>query len=136
MPEHSPSVRGPVFLFWAQIVGNAGLFVGLLLVTRALGPSGRGTVAFLTVTALVTAWIARLGVTEATVIFAAMHPAGAGVAAGLQFGVLLAVFQLGSFVLHNHMLLNIGRRQSTLQGIAFTAEWIAVGVVISLVYRG
>src|SRR4051794_41767426 len=43
----------------------------MLLVTRALGPSGRGTVAFLTVTALITAWIARLGVTEATVVFAA-----------------------------------------------------------------
>jgi len=69
-----PSVRGSALLFWAQIVGNAGLFVGLLLVTRALGPSGRGTVAFITVTALVTAWIARLGVTEATVVFAAQRP--------------------------------------------------------------
>ena len=69
-----PATRGPALLFWAQIVGNAGLFVGLLLVTRALGPSGRGTVAFITVTALVTAWIARLGVTEATVVFAAQRP--------------------------------------------------------------
>jgi O-antigen/teichoic acid export membrane protein len=72
--SESASGRGPAFLFWAQIVGNSGLFVGLLLVTRALGPSGRGTVAFLTVTALVTAWIARLGVTEATVVFAARSP--------------------------------------------------------------
>jgi len=71
-PNHAkPSTRGPALLFWAQIVGNSGLFVGMLLVTRALGPSGRGTVAFLTVTALITAWIARLGVTEATVVFAA-----------------------------------------------------------------
>src|SRR5690349_24813657 len=70
----SSSTRGPALLFWAQVVGNAGLFVGLLLVTRALGPSGRGTVAFLTVTALVTAWIARFGVTEATVVFAARRP--------------------------------------------------------------
>jgi len=104
--DHAPSVRGPVFLFWAQIVGNSGLFVGLLLVTRALGPSGRGTVAFLTVTALVTAWIARLGVTEATVVFAAQRPerrptlltnsvafsATAGVAgAALVCGILFAV---------------------------------------------
>src|ERR1041385_5216875 len=70
----SSSTRGPALLFWAQVVGNAGLFVGMLLVTRALGPSGRGAVAFLTVTALVTAWIARLGVTEATVVFAARRP--------------------------------------------------------------
>ena len=70
----SSSTRGPALLFWAQVVGNAGLFVGMLLVTRALGPSGRGTVAFLTVTALITAWIARLGVTEATVVFTARRP--------------------------------------------------------------
>jgi O-antigen/teichoic acid export membrane protein len=71
--ERDSSARGSALLFWAQIVGNAGLFVGLLLVTRALGPSGRGTVAFITVTALLTAWIARLGVTEATVVFAAQR---------------------------------------------------------------
>jgi hypothetical protein len=77
-----------------------------------------------------------LAIGVAAVIFARMHPAGAGVAEGLKFGVLLALFVLGSFVLHSHMLLNIGWRQSTLQGIAYSAEWIAVGVVISLVYRG
>ncbi len=69
--ERASATRGPALLFWAQVVGNSGLFVGMLLVTRALGPSGRGAVAFLTVTALITAWIARLGVTEATVVFAA-----------------------------------------------------------------
>jgi len=74
VPKHTPGARGSALLFWAQVVGNSGLFVGLLLVTRALGPSGRGTVAFLTVTALITAWIARLGVTEATVVFAARRP--------------------------------------------------------------
>lgn len=77
-----------------------------------------------------------LAMVAAATIFARMHPAGAGIEAGLEFGVLLAVFQLGAFVLHNHMLLNIGRRLSVLQGIAYTAEWIVVGVVISLVYRG
>ena len=55
--------------------------------------------------------------------------------AGIKFGVLLAVFQLGSFVRHNHMNLNIGWRLSALQGIAYMAEWVVVGVVISLVYR-
>jgi O-antigen/teichoic acid export membrane protein len=74
MSQPDSAARGPVLLFWAQILGNAGLFVALLLVTRALGPTGRGTVAFITVTALVTAWVARLGVTEATVVFAAQRP--------------------------------------------------------------
>ena len=77
-----------------------------------------------------------IAIGAAAVIFARIHPAGAGIGAGIEFGVLLAVFQLGSFVLHNHMLLNIGRRLSTLQGIAYSAEWIVVGIVISLVYRG
>jgi hypothetical protein len=77
-----------------------------------------------------------LAIGAAAVIFAHMHPAGAGIKAGIRFGVLLAVFQLGSFVLHNHMNLSIGWRLSALQGIAYTAEWIVVGVVIGLVYRG
>jgi hypothetical protein len=77
-----------------------------------------------------------LAIGAAATIFASMHPAGSGIGAGIRFGVLLAVFQLGSFVLHSHMLLNIGWRLSMLQGIAYSAEWIVVGVVISLVYRG
>ena len=77
-----------------------------------------------------------LAIGAAAVIFARMHPAGAGIKAGIRFGVLLAVFQLGSFVLHNYMNLNIGWRLSALQGIAYMSEWIVVGVVISLVYRG
>jgi hypothetical protein len=77
-----------------------------------------------------------LAIGAATAIFARMHPEGAGIKEGIRFGVVLAVFQFGSFVLHNHMNLNIGWRLSALQGIAYTAEWIVVGVVISLVYRG
>lgn len=76
-----------------------------------------------------------LAISVAAVIFARMYPAGAGIDAGIKFGALLAVFQLGSFVLHSYMLLNIGGRQSALQGIAYMAEWFAVGVAISLVYR-
>jgi hypothetical protein len=77
-----------------------------------------------------------LAIVAAAVIFARMHPAGAGIEAGVRFGVILAVFQLGSFVLHNHMLLNIGWPLTMLQGVAYMAEWTVVGVVISLVYRG
>lgn len=42
-------------------------------------------------------------------------------AAGLKLGVILAVFQLGSLVLHNYMMLNIGWRLSALQGIVYSA---------------
>jgi hypothetical protein len=77
-----------------------------------------------------------LAIGTATVIFARMYPTGGGIKAGMQFGAILVAFMLGSFVLHNHMLLNIGWRQSVLTGLAYSAEWFAVGVAISLVYRG
>lgn len=66
--------RGSAPLFWAQIIGNVGLFAALVPITRALGPTGRGTVAFITVTAIVSATLARVGVTEATTVFAAQRP--------------------------------------------------------------
>ena len=76
-----------------------------------------------------------LAIGAAAVIFARMHPAGAGLKAGIKFGLILAIFQLGSLVLHNYMNLNIGWRLSALQGIVYMTEWIVVGAVISLVYR-
>jgi O-antigen/teichoic acid export membrane protein len=74
--EHdSDSVaRGSAPLFWAQVAGNAGLFTGIVAITRALGPAGRGTIAFLTVTSMVMAQLARFGITEATTVFAAQRP--------------------------------------------------------------
>jgi O-antigen/teichoic acid export membrane protein len=96
--------HGSAPLFWAQVAGNAGLFVALVPITRELGPAGRGTLAFVTVTAIVAATLSRLGVTEATTVFAAQRPArrpvllanvilavtaAATAAAGLVCGVLL-----------------------------------------------
>ena len=73
--EPDPAARGSALLFWAQLAGNSGLFVALVLITRALGPSGRGTIAFITVAAILLARIARLGVSEATTVFTAQRPA-------------------------------------------------------------
>jgi len=69
------------------------------------------------------------------VLFAMIHPAGGTVSAGAEFGAIVGVFALGSFVLHNHVNLNIGARLTAYQAIAYFVEWIAVGVVISRVYR-
>lgn len=65
--------QGSAALFWAQVTGNSGLFVALVLVTRALGPEGRGTIAFITVAAMLLARVARLGVSEATTVYAAQR---------------------------------------------------------------
>lgn len=66
--------RGPATLFWAQLLGNAGLFVALLVIARGLGPGGRGTIAFIAVTAILSARVTRLGVSEAAIVFAAQRP--------------------------------------------------------------
>ena len=66
--------RGSGPLFWAQVGGNAGLLAAVVPITRELGPTGRGTLAFITVTAIIAATLARFGVTEATTLFAAQRP--------------------------------------------------------------
>jgi O-antigen/teichoic acid export membrane protein len=86
-----PVAGGSALLFWSKVMGNAGYFVAVLMLARALGPTGRGTIAFITVTALVVARVAAFGVTEATIVFSARRRD--------ERGALLAnmvVFMLGS----------------------------------------
>lgn len=69
------------------------------------------------------------------VIFAKMYPLGAGWMQGLKFGVLIAIFCEGSFVLHNWVNLNIGAKLMLQQAAAYFMEWTVVGVVIALLYK-
>ncbi|MDP8904253.1 MAG: oligosaccharide flippase family protein [Chloroflexota bacterium] len=72
LPEGRVSLlRGSTLFLVAQVIANAGFFVAVLVIARALGPSGRGTIAFITVTALILGRASRLGVTNATIVFAA-----------------------------------------------------------------
>ncbi|HEX2291738.1 MAG TPA: oligosaccharide flippase family protein [Gaiellaceae bacterium] len=73
-----PVAGGSALLFWSKVAGNAGFFVAVLMLARALGPTGRGTIAFITVTALVASHVAGLGVGEATTVFAARRPEARG----------------------------------------------------------
>lgn len=57
-----------------KLVANIGYFVGVSIVARALGPSGRGTVAFVTVSTLLVATVASLGVGAAAVVFIPKRP--------------------------------------------------------------
>jgi O-antigen/teichoic acid export membrane protein len=66
--------HGSIVLFAASIVRAAGFFVAALILARGLGPAGRGSVAFVTVAALLTGRIAKIGVGEATTVFAAQRP--------------------------------------------------------------
>jgi O-antigen/teichoic acid export membrane protein len=70
--------RGTALLFWSKVAGNVGFFVAVLILARALGPTGRGTIAFITVTALVAAQVASLGIGEATTVFVSRRPEARG----------------------------------------------------------
>jgi O-antigen/teichoic acid export membrane protein len=64
---------GSAHLFGATLLGHAGFFVAVLVLTRALLPSERGTVAFIVVAALIAARIALIGLADATLVFASTH---------------------------------------------------------------
>jgi hypothetical protein len=69
------------------------------------------------------------------VIWAKMYPAGAGWLQGLEYGALVGVFCVCSFVLHNWVNLNIGAKLMLQQAAAYFLEWTVVGVVIALLYK-
>ena len=74
-PPETPSVgRGSALLLVAQISSNFGFFVAILIIARALEPSGRGTVAFVTVAAAILARLALAGVDSATIVLASQRP--------------------------------------------------------------
>jgi O-antigen/teichoic acid export membrane protein len=74
-PEQPGSVAADSLrVLAARVIGNSGYFVSVLLLARALGPADRGTLAFVTVAALVAATIAGGGVGEATKVLAASRP--------------------------------------------------------------
>ena len=68
-------------------------------------------------------------------IYALAYHGGVPVTAGAQFGLLVGVFFLGSFVLHNYVNLNIGLRLTVGQAIAYMIQWLVAGIVIALIYR-
>jgi O-antigen/teichoic acid export membrane protein len=73
-PQPVSVARGSILFLGSSVVGAGGFFVASVLLARLLGPSGRGTVAFMTVTALLTARVVKFGVGQATVVMAAQRP--------------------------------------------------------------
>ena len=69
------------------------------------------------------------------VLYAMLYRGGSGLAEGAHFGLLIGVFSVCSFVIHNYVNLNIGLRLTIGQAVAYLVEWIAVGIVIGLIYR-
>jgi hypothetical protein len=69
------------------------------------------------------------------VLFAMIYPGGGGVAEGARFGVLIGLFVVCAFVLHNYVNLNIGVKLAVGQAAAYFVQWTIVGIVIALIYK-
>lgn len=76
-----------------------------------------------------------LSIVVLTVLYARSYKVGSGLTEGLGFGVLIGIFVVGSFVLHNYANLNIGLRLTAISAVAYFFEWCVVGVVIALIYK-
>jgi hypothetical protein len=76
-----------------------------------------------------------LAIMAIAIIYAMLYHGGSGITEGARFGALIGVFAIGSFVVHNYVNLQIGIKLTVLQGIAYFAEWVIVGLVIGVIYR-
>jgi hypothetical protein len=80
-----------------------------------------------------------LAIVALAVLYAWSHPQTldlkSGACAGVIFGVLIGLFVVGGFVIHNFANLQIGAKLAVQQAIAYFVEWLIVGVVIGLIYR-
>jgi hypothetical protein len=76
-----------------------------------------------------------LSILVAAIIFATMHHAGSGATASARFGVLLGLFVVCAFVLHNYVNLSIGLKLALMQAVAYFVQWTIVGIVIALIYK-
>jgi hypothetical protein len=69
-------------------------------------------------------------------IYAKGYEGGSGVSEGARFGFLLAVLVNCVFVGVNYATLNINKKITVMLAAAGFVEWLVVGVVIGLVYKG
>jgi hypothetical protein len=68
-------------------------------------------------------------------IFAQSLTLAQGARSGAVFGMLIGIFSIGAFVLHNYVNLNIGLILTLQSAAAYFVEWTVTGVVIGLIYR-
>jgi len=76
-----------------------------------------------------------LSILVAAIIFASMHHGRSGITHGAHFGILLGLFVVCAFVLHNYVNLNIGLKLALMQAVAYFVQWTIIGIVIGLIYR-
>ncbi|HEX6420796.1 MAG TPA: oligosaccharide flippase family protein [Acidimicrobiales bacterium] len=81
-PERPPFARSAALTYGTNVAVATLSLVNVLITSRALGPEGRGHVAFLTTVGYLTAQLATIGVQEAIVNLAGRRPALSSTLAG------------------------------------------------------
>jgi hypothetical protein len=76
-----------------------------------------------------------MAILVAATMFAMIHQGGSGTTEGARFGVLVGIFVVCAFVLHNYVNLNIGLKLALGQAVAYFIQWTVVGIVIGLIYK-
>jgi hypothetical protein len=76
-----------------------------------------------------------IAIVAVAIIYAKGYEGGSGAAEGARFGFLMGVFVVFAFAAVNYAVLNIGRKIAVMTAAAGLVEWLAIGVVIGLVYR-
>jgi hypothetical protein len=69
------------------------------------------------------------------IIFAMIYPGGSGITEGVRFGVLMGLFVVCGFVLHNYVNLDIGLKLALGQAVTYFFQWTIIGIVIGLIYK-
>jgi hypothetical protein len=76
-----------------------------------------------------------MAILVAAIILAMIHQGGSGITEGARFGVLIGIFVVCAFVLHNYVNLNIGLKLALGQAVAYFVQWTIIGIVIGLIYK-
>ena len=76
-----------------------------------------------------------VGILVLVVIFAKGYQGRPGVSEGAVFGVLVGIFAVCGFVLHNYVNLNIGLKLTIEQATGYLVEWAVVGITIGAIYK-
>ena len=119
--------RGSILFFGASVISAAGFFVASVVLARELGPAGRGSVAFATVAALLTARLVKVGFGQATSVLAAERPASRGMLLSNLLGFSLVSGLAGAAVVVGSLLLlgvqpaGVGVEASVLLAVAILA---------------
>jgi hypothetical protein len=76
-----------------------------------------------------------IAIVAVAIIYAKGYEGGSGAAEGARFGFLLGVFVVFAFAAVNYAVLEVGRKIAAMTAAAGFVEWLAIGLVIGLIYR-